>query len=181
MRAGNTLEVSIEDLVPGDRILVKSGEKIPLDGRIFEGTSTVDESMLTGESVPVEKQPGMQAIGGSINGSGVLKMAVEKVGGETYLAQVIQLVQDAQQQKSKTQGLADKAAKWLFYIAVVTGILTFAYWLFAAGPGVCAGTDGHRIGHRLSARTRLGGSARECCFDLHCRQKRLVDPQPESI
>ena len=129
---GNTVEVSIEDLVPGDRILVKSGEKIPLDGRIFEGTSTVDESMLTGESVPVEKQPGMQAIGGSINGSGVLKMAVEKVGGETYLAQVIQLVQDAQQQKSKTQGLADKAAKWLFYIAVVAGILTFVYWPFAA-------------------------------------------------
>jgi P-type Cu2+ transporter len=129
---GNTVEVSIEDLVPGDRILVKSGEKIPLDGRIFEGTSTVDESMLTGESVPVEKQPGMQAIGGSINGSGVLKLSVEKIGGETYLAQVIQLVQDAQQQKSKTQSLADKAAKWLFYIAVVAGILTFVYWSFAA-------------------------------------------------
>jgi len=129
---GNTIEVNIEDLVPGDRILVKSGEKVPLDGKIFEGSSTVDESMLTGESVPVEKQSGMQAIGGSINGSGVLKITVEKVGEETYLAQVIKMVQDAQQQKSKTQGLADKAAKWLFYIAIIAGILTFFYWLFAA-------------------------------------------------
>ena len=130
--AGNVEEVSIEALVPGERILVKPGEKIPLDGKIYEGLSTVDESMLTGESVPVEKQPGMQAIGGSINGSGVLKLTVEKVGNETYLAQVINMVQAAQQQKSKSQGLADKAAGWLFYIAVIAGALTFLYWIFAA-------------------------------------------------
>ena len=130
--AGNVEEVSIEALVPGERILVKPGEKIPLDGKIYEGLSTVDESMLTGESVPVEKQPGMQAIGGSINGSGVLKLTVEKVGNETYLAQVINMVQEAQQQKSKSQGLADKAAGWLFYIAVIAGALTFLYWIFAA-------------------------------------------------
>jgi len=130
--AGNVEEVSIEALVPGERILVKPGEKIPLDGKIYEGLSTVDESMLTGESVPVEKQPGMQAIGGSINGSGVLKLTVEKVGNETYLAQVINMVQEAQQQKSKSQGLADKAAGWLFYIAVIAGALTFFYWIFAA-------------------------------------------------
>jgi Cu2+-exporting ATPase len=130
--AGNVEEVSIEALVPGERILVKPGEKIPLDGKIYEGLSTVDESMLTGESVPIEKQPGMQAIGGSINGSGVLKLTVEKVGNETYLAQVIKTVQEAQQQKSKSQGLADKAAGWLFYIAVIAGALTFLYWIFAA-------------------------------------------------
>lgn len=129
---GITGEVSVEELVPGDRILIKPGEKIPLDGKIFEGSSSVDESMLTGESVPVEKQPGMAAIGGSINGNGVLKVTVEKVGNETYLAQVIQMVTNAQQQKSQAQGLADKAAKWLFYIAVGAGILTFGYWLFAA-------------------------------------------------
>lgn len=129
---GNTGEVSVEELVPGDRILIKPGEKIPLDGKIFEGSSSVDESMLTGESVPVEKQPGMAAIGGSINGNGVLKVTVEKVGNETYLAQVIQMVTNAQQQKSKAQGLADKAAKWLFYIAVAAGVLTFGYWLLAA-------------------------------------------------
>lgn len=130
--AGIVEEVSIEALVPGERILVKPGEKIPLDGKIYEGLSTVDESMLTGESVPVEKQPGMQAIGGSINGSGVLKLTVEKVGNETYLAQVINMVQAAQKQKSKSQGLADKAAAWLFYIAVTAGLLTFLYWIFAA-------------------------------------------------
>lgn len=127
--SGNIVEVSVEELVPGDRILVKSGEKIPLDGEIFEGESTVDESMLTGESVPVEKGPGMEAIGGAINGEGVLKIRVNKTGNETYLAQVIQLVSDAEKTKSKAQGYADTAAKWLFYVAVVVGIITFAYWI----------------------------------------------------
>lgn len=127
--SGNIVEVSVEELVPGDRILVKSGEKIPLDGEIFEGESTVDESMLTGESVPVEKGPGMNAIGGAINGEGVLKIKVNKTGNETYLAQVIQLVSDAEKTKSKAQGYADTAAKWLFYVAVVVGIITFAYWI----------------------------------------------------
>lgn len=127
--SGNTIEVSIEYLVPGDRILVKSGEKIPLDGEIFEGESTVDESMLTGESVPVEKGPGMNAIAGAINGEGVLKIRVNKTGDETYLSQVIQLVSDAEKTKSKAQGYADTAAKWLFYVALIVGIITFAYWV----------------------------------------------------
>ncbi|GEB78445.1 MULTISPECIES: copper-translocating P-type ATPase [Bacillales] len=127
--SGNIVEVSVEDLVPGDHILVKSGEKIPLDGEIFEGESTVDESMLTGESVPVEKGPGMDAIGGAVNGEGVLKIKVNKTGNDTYLSQVIQLVSDAEKTKSKAQGFADVAAKWLFYVAVVTGIVTLAYWM----------------------------------------------------
>ncbi|MCU6711519.1 heavy metal translocating P-type ATPase [Paenibacillus sp. J5C_2022] len=126
--SGNIVEVSVEELHPGDEILVKSGEKIPLDGVIFEGQSTVDESMLTGESVPVEKGPGMKAIGGAVNGEGVLKIKVNKTGNDTYLAQVIQLVRDAENTKSKAQGFADIAAKWLFYVAVVSGIITMAYW-----------------------------------------------------
>lgn len=125
---GNIVDVSVEDLIPGDKILVKSGEKIPIDGSIFEGESTVDESMLTGESVPVEKKAGMEAIGGSINGSGVLKITVSRTGNDTYLSQVIQLVSDAESTKSKAQGYADIAAKWLFYVAVVVGIITLAYW-----------------------------------------------------
>lgn len=125
---GNIIDVSVEDLQPGDQILVKSGEKIPIDGSIFEGESTVDESMLTGESVPVEKGPGMDAIGGSVNGSGVLKIKVSKTGNDTYLSQVIKLVSDAEKTKSKAQGYADIAAKWLFYVAVIVGIITFAYW-----------------------------------------------------
>jgi Cu2+-exporting ATPase len=126
---GNIIEVSVEDLQPGDQILVKSGEKVPLDGTIFEGESTIDESMLTGESVPIEKKPGMEAIGGSVNGSGVLKITVNKTGNDTYLSQVIQLVSEAENTKSKAQGYADIAAKWLFYVAVVCGIITLAYWV----------------------------------------------------
>ncbi|WP_047984334.1 copper-translocating P-type ATPase [Ornithinibacillus californiensis] len=126
--AGNIIEVTVEDLQPGDRILVKSGEKIPIDGEIYEGESTVDESMLTGESVPVEKGPGMEAIGGAVNGDGVLKIEVSKTGNDTYLSQVIQLVSDAEKTKSKAQGFADIAAKWLFYVAVVVGIITLIVW-----------------------------------------------------
>ncbi|GAA0316540.1 heavy metal translocating P-type ATPase [Oceanobacillus oncorhynchi subsp. oncorhynchi] len=126
--SGNIVEVSVEELHPGDEILVKSGEKIPIDGEIFEGESTVDESMLTGESVPVEKGPGMKAIGGAVNGEGVLKIKVNKIGNDTYLSQVIQLVSEAENTKSKAQGFADIAAKWLFYVAVVAGIFTIAYW-----------------------------------------------------
>ncbi|ALC92660.1 ATPase [Bacillus sp. FJAT-18017] len=125
---GDVVEVSVDELHPGDKILVKSGEKIPIDGSIFEGESTVDESMLTGESVPIEKSPGMEAIGGSVNGSGVLKITVNKTGKDTYLSQVITLVGDAETTKSKAQGYADIAAKWLFYVAVVAGIITLAYW-----------------------------------------------------
>lgn len=128
-KSGNIVEVTVEDLQPGDLILVKSGEKIPIDGEIYEGESTVDESMLTGESVPVEKGPGMEAIGGSVNGDGVLKVKVSKTGNDTYLSQVIKLVSDAEKSKSKAQGFADIAAKWLFYVAVVVGIITFAVWL----------------------------------------------------
>lgn len=126
--SGNIIEVTVEDLQPGDRILVKSGEKIPIDGEIYEGESTVDESMLTGESVPVEKGPGMEAIGGAVNGGGVLKIKVSKTGNDTYLSQVIKLVSDAEKTKSKAQGFADIAAKWLFYVAVIVGIITFAVW-----------------------------------------------------
>ena len=126
--SGYIVDVSVEDLKPGDQILVKPGEKIPLDGIIFDGHSTVDESMLTGESVPVEKMTGMEAIGGAINGDGVLKINVTKTGSDTYLAQVIQLVSDAEKTKSKAQGFADTAAKWLFYVAVIAGIVTLVYW-----------------------------------------------------
>lgn len=127
--SGNISEVSMQELVPGDLILVKSGEKVPTDGKIVEGESAINEAMLTGESVPVNKKPGMQVIGGSVNGNGVLTVKVERLGDETYLAQVIKTVQDAQAQKSRTQGLADRAAGWLFYIAVGAGVITFIYWI----------------------------------------------------
>ena len=113
----------------GDKILVKPGEKIPLDGVIYEGSSSVNESMLTGESIPVEKNSGDEVIGGSINSEGALKIKVLRVGEDTFLSQVVKLVKEAQESKSKTQRLADVAAKWLFYIAVIAGTLTFFIWL----------------------------------------------------
>ncbi len=113
----------------GHKILVKPGEKIPLDGVIFEGNSSVNESMMTGESVPVDKTVGDEVIGGSINGEGVLKFTVRRVGEDTFLAQVIKLVKEAQASRSKTQRLADTAAKWLFYIALMAGLSTFFIWL----------------------------------------------------
>lgn len=128
-KSGNISDVSMQELVLGDLILVKPGEKVPTDGKIVEGESAVNEAMLTGESVPVDKKPGMQVIGGSVNGNGVLTVEVERLGDETYLAQVIKTVQEAQAQKSRTQGLADKAAGWLFYIALAAGAITFIYWI----------------------------------------------------
>lgn len=126
---GNITEVSMKELVPGDRIMIKAGEKVPTDATVVEGFSSLDESMLTGESAPVDKTVGQEVIGGSVNGNGVLVVEVKRLGDETYLAQVIKTVQDAQAQKSKTQGLAERAAGWLFYIAVAAGLITFIYWL----------------------------------------------------
>ncbi|PKM68942.1 MAG: copper-translocating P-type ATPase [Firmicutes bacterium HGW-Firmicutes-19] len=125
---GKTAEVLVARLKKGDHILVKPGEKIPIDGIVFEGNSEVNESMITGESVPVVKQKEAEVIGGSINGDGILKFTVSKTGDETFLSQVVRLVKEAQLSKSKTQRLADIAAKWLFYLAVSAGTLTFVVW-----------------------------------------------------
>ena len=122
-------EVKTEDLKAGDIILIKPGEKIAADGIITKGNSYLNESMLTGESKPVEKSKGAKVIAGSINGNGSLKVEVSHGSKDSYLAQVIKLVQDAQQSQSKTQLLADKAAGWLTIIALVSGALTFIVWL----------------------------------------------------
>jgi Cu2+-exporting ATPase len=126
---GKTTEVLVSELKKGDHILVKPGEKIPIDGIVFDGNSEVDESMITGESVPVVKESDDEVIGGSINGDGILKFKVSKTGDDTFISQVIRLVKEAQLSKSKTQRLADIAAKWLFYLAVSAGTLTFIVWL----------------------------------------------------
>jgi Cu2+-exporting ATPase len=125
---GSVAEMPVEELEAGDTILVKPGEKIPIDGLVFDGGSSVNESMITGESVPVDKKAGDEVIGGSINGDGAIKFRVNKTGEETFLSQVIKLVREAQESRSETQRLADTAAKWLFYIAVISGITTFAAW-----------------------------------------------------
>lgn len=125
----NGKDVKISELKKGDIILVKAGEKIPADGILVKGNSYIDESMLTGESKPVQKKKNDKVIGGSINGDGILEVKVEGTGEESYLNKVINLVKDAQALKSKTQRLADVAAKWLTIVAVTTGVGTFAYWI----------------------------------------------------
>ena len=123
------VEVKIEELQPGDIILIKPGEKVPADGMVVAGESYVNESMLTGESRPVKKTTNDKIIGGSINGNGSVKVAVEHTGKDSYLNKVITLVQEAQKAKSRTQNLANRAAKWLTYIALTVGLLTLATWL----------------------------------------------------
>lgn len=125
---GQIVDVPVKQLKAGDAVLVKPGEKIPIDGLVFDGISSVDESMISGESVPVEKEKDDEIVGGSINGDGLLKFKVNKVGDETFLSQVIKMVSEAQASKSKTQRLADVAAKYLFYIAMTSGIITAVVW-----------------------------------------------------
>ncbi|WP_027368752.1 copper-translocating P-type ATPase [Desulfocurvibacter africanus] len=123
-----TEDVSVEDLVSGDRILIKPGEKLPADGEIVEGESSVNEAMLTGEATPVDKKPGDKVIGGSVNGEGSLTVEVRQTGKDSYLAQVIDLVQKAQESKSRSQDTANRAAMWLTFIALAAGGLTMIAW-----------------------------------------------------
>ncbi len=127
---GDVVDVGVDQLKIGDKVLVKPGEKVPVDGTVVEGTSSVNESMLTGESKPVTKKSGNEVIGGSINGEAAFVVKVEKTGKDTYLNQVVELVRTAQESKSKTQDLANRAAMYLTIIALSVGILTFILWIY---------------------------------------------------
>ena len=129
------MDVRTESLKENDIVLIKPGEKVAADGVIIEGESYLNESLLTGESKPVDKKKGDKVIAGSLNGNGAIKVSVSHGVKDSYLSQVIKLVHDAEQSKSKTQLLADTAAKWLTLIALVTGIATFLVW-YLAGKGL---------------------------------------------
>jgi Cu2+-exporting ATPase len=125
---GEVETVPVEQVQVGDLLLLRPGEKVPVDGLVTEGESAVDESMVTGESLPVSKQVGDEVIGGTVNGSGSLRFQATKVGSETALAQIVQLVQTAQNSKAPAQRLADRAAELLVLVAVGVGVLTFVVW-----------------------------------------------------
>ena len=129
MRDGTVQDVPLDRLQIEDKVLVKPGEKIPADGVVTNGESSVNESMLTGESKPVSKKSGAAVIGGSINGEGSLTIEVKKMGKDSFLSQVIELVQQAQESKSRTQDLANRAALWLTIIAIGGGAITLFTWL----------------------------------------------------
>ena len=130
---GSEHDVALEDIASGDRLRVRPGEKIPVDGTVLEGRSRIDESMLTGEAMPVEKTTGERVIGATVNGTGSLVIEAQHVGNETLLARIVQMVADAQRSRAPIQNLADKVAKWFVPAVVVIALLTFVLW-FAFGP-----------------------------------------------
>jgi len=129
MPDGSLHDMPIEMLKVGHKVVVKPGEKIPADGKVVEGESSVNEAMLTGESKPVPKQAEARVIGGSVNGEGSITVEVQKTGEESYLSQVTRLVQEAQASRSRSQTLADRAAFWLTIIAISAGVITMVLWL----------------------------------------------------
>lgn len=127
-REGDFIDIDVNELKIKDKIQIKPGEKIPADGIIIKGKSQVNESMLTGESKPVDRNKGEEVVGGSINGEGSLEVEVKNIGEDSYISKVIHMVESAQKSKSKTQHLADKAAFWLTIVALVVGFTTLVVW-----------------------------------------------------
>lgn len=135
LRDGREEDVPLEQVRAGDRLRVRPGEKVPVDGTVLEGTSGVDESMITGESIPVSKGPGSRVIGATVNGTGSLVMSAERVGSETLLAQIVRMVSQAQRSRAPIQRLADRVAGWFVPAVIAIAILTFAAWsLFGPEP-----------------------------------------------
>ncbi|HEV2417224.1 MAG TPA: heavy metal translocating P-type ATPase [Terriglobia bacterium] len=130
---GEELDAPLEDVHPGDRLRVRPGEKVPVDGSVIEGTSEIDESMMTGEPMPVAKSPGERVTGGTVNGAGSFIMLAERVGSETLLAQIVRLVGEAQRSRAPVQRLADRVAGYFVPAVVASALVTFAVWALA-GP-----------------------------------------------
>ena len=133
VRDGEEIQVPTAEVVLGDIVIVRPGDKIPVDGIVVEGETQVDESMLTGESMPVKKTEGSSVAGATINKSGAFRFRATKVGADTALAQIVKLVQEAQNSKAPAQLLADKASQWLVLAAIVIGVATFVVWYFVLG------------------------------------------------
>lgn len=136
IRDGQTLDITIADVIEGDRVIIRPGEKVPVDGKIVSGSSAVDESMITGESLPVEKHTGDNVIGGTINKTGSFECEVTKVGNATALAQIIRLIEEAQGSKAPIQNLADRISAKFVPIVIGVAILTFLVWFLLLGASL---------------------------------------------
>lgn len=135
-RGGKVLDIPVDEVVHGDLVLVRPGEKIPVDGRIAKGSSAVDESMLTGESLPVEKHEGDTVIGGTVNKTGSFEFEAERIGSETALAQIIRLIEEAQGSKAPIQNFADRVSAWFVPAVIGLAVLTFLVWYFILGSSL---------------------------------------------
>ena len=130
---GREEDIALDRVVPGDRLRVHPGEKVPVDGVVVEGTSAVDESMVTGEPIPVEKKPGDRLIGATINGTGGFIMRAERVGSDTLLAQIVRMVSDAQRSRAPIQRLVDIVASYFVPAVILAAVITFIVWVIV-GP-----------------------------------------------
>ncbi len=164
---GHEKDIPLQDVKPGDTLRIKPGEKIPVDGTVLEGSSNVDESMISGEPLPVAKGPGDPVVGATLNGTGSLLMKAEKVGADTLLARIVQMVSEAQRSRAPIQQLADRVAGWFVPAVVLCAIVTFCR-LGAVGPAAGHGLRHHQRGggadHRLSLRAGAG--------DTHVHRRR---------
>jgi Cu2+-exporting ATPase len=136
LRDGQPVEIPTANVRTGDQLLLRPGAKVPVDGTVMEGETTIDESLITGESLPVGKRPGDAVVGGSINRTGSVTFRATKVGGDTALAQIVRLVRTAQTSKAPAQRLADTAAQWLVLLAIGAGVTTFVLWYVVGGESV---------------------------------------------
>ena len=134
---GEEIEVSLDEVVSGDKLRVRPGEKLPVDGKVIDGSSSVDESMVTGEPIPVSKEQGDTVTGGTVNGTGTLLVEAVNVGVDSVLFKIVQMVADAQRSRAPIQRLVDQVAGWFVPIVIVTSIITFIVWaLFGPEPAM---------------------------------------------
>jgi len=155
---GGEEDVPLEQVEVGDELRVRPGEKIPVDGEVLEGRSHVDESMVTGEPVPVEKAPGARVVGGTVNGGGTLRMRAEKVGSETLLARIVEMVAEAQRSRAPIQRVADAVAAWFVPAVIAIAVAAFAVWALAGPPP--------RLAHALLAAVAVLIVACPCALGL---------------
>ena len=138
LRSGEEVEVPVEAITAGDLLLIRPGEKVPTDGVVEDGYSAIDESMVSGESIPLEKKPGDEVVGGTVNREGVLKVKATKVGSDSFLAQIVGLVEEAMGRKPPIQRLVDKFAGYFAFIVIAISVATFSVWFFGVSPGQTA-------------------------------------------